>query len=121
MSLGIGIHPNTAKITMGKFGPAYHLIKKAQDAVYKELETSQHKLEVRNFPIELDETTVATNSSRVLSHQGYIYISQTTPAAPEEAAIVQAKLHFSLLRLQTSSFKVRIRSGRKQSTNKEVN
>ena len=75
---------------MGKFGPAYHLVKKAQDAVYKELETPQHKLEVRNFPIELDEATVSSNSSRLLSHQGYIYISQTMAAVPEEAAIVQA-------------------------------
>ena len=58
--------------------------------MYKELEAPQHKLEVRNFPIELDEATVSPNSSRLLSHQGYIYISQTMAAVPEEAAIVQA-------------------------------
>jgi hypothetical protein len=99
MSLGLGIHPNTAKITMGKFGPAYHLVKKAQDSVYKELETPQHKLEVRNFPIELDETTASSNSSRLLSHQGYIYISQTNAAVPEEAALAQAHPFISKCRL----------------------
>lgn len=94
MSVGLGIHPNTAKITYGKLGPAYHLVKKAQDAVYKELENLQHKLEVRNFPIELDEASIASNSSRMLSHQGFIYISQTMAAAPEESAIVKAKCLF---------------------------
>ena len=84
---------------MGRFGPAYHLVKKAQDAVYKELETPQHKLEIRNFPIEVDETTVSANSSRLLSHQGYIYISQTMAAVPEEAAIGQANPSTSKRRL----------------------
>ena len=88
---------------MGKFGPAYHLVKKAQDAVYKELETPQHKLEIRNFSIEVDETTVSANSSRLLSHQGYIYISQTMATVPEEVAIGQANPSTSKCRLNPTS------------------